>query len=113
MRVLILVYSNERKAYLGLIPNDQVKFVDRFRTIIQQEKRNNVQQQQQSERHDHHDNSQQQQLTRYVMQERGGAATEMQQQSMAGPGQQVLPGTRQMLQQQPIPDMTNMSQQQQ
>ena len=113
MRVLILVYSNERKAYLGLIPNDQVKFVDRFRTIIQQEKRNNMQQQQQSERHDHHDNSQQQQLTPYVVQERGGAAAEMQQQSMAGPGQQVLPGASQMLQQQPIPDMTNMSQQQQ
>ena len=113
MRVLILVYSNERKAYLGLIPNDQVKFVDRFRTIIQQEKRNNMQQQQQSERHDHHDNSQQQQLTPYVMQERGGAAAEMQQQSMAGPSQHVLPGARQMLQQQPIPDMTNMSQQQQ
>jgi hypothetical protein len=36
--VLILLYSNEKKAYLGFIPNDQVSFVDRIRTVIQQQK---------------------------------------------------------------------------
>jgi mediator of RNA polymerase II transcription subunit 25 len=35
---LILLYSNEKKAYLGFIPNDQVSFVDRIRTVIQQQK---------------------------------------------------------------------------
>ena len=36
--MLILLYSNEKKAYLGFIPNDQVSFVDRIRTVIQQQK---------------------------------------------------------------------------
>ena len=38
IKVLILLYSNEKKAYLGFIPNDQVSFVDRIRTVIQQQK---------------------------------------------------------------------------
>ena len=36
IRVLILLYSNDKKAYLGFIPNDQVSFVERIRTVIQQ-----------------------------------------------------------------------------
>ena len=45
IKVLILLYSNEKKAYLGFIPNDQVSFVERIRTVIQQQKQGNVQQQ--------------------------------------------------------------------
>merc|ERR1711902_129729 len=38
IKVLILLYSNDKKAYLGFIPNDQVSFVERIRTVIQQQK---------------------------------------------------------------------------
>lgn len=38
IKVLILLYTAERRAYLGLIPNDQVAFVDRLRKVIQQQK---------------------------------------------------------------------------
>lgn len=38
--MLILLYTAERKAYLGFIPNDQVAFVDRLRKVIQQQKTN-------------------------------------------------------------------------
>merc|ERR550519_3188348 len=38
IKVLILLYSNDKKAYLGFIPNDQASFVDRIRTVIQQQK---------------------------------------------------------------------------
>ena len=31
IKVLILLYSNEKKKYLGFIPNDQEGFVDRIR----------------------------------------------------------------------------------
>jgi len=34
IKVLILLYSNEKKAYLGFIPNDQVMFVDRYELCI-------------------------------------------------------------------------------
>ena len=37
IKVLILLYSNDKKAYLGFIPNDQVSFVDRIRTVIRQQ----------------------------------------------------------------------------
>jgi len=51
IKVLILLYSSEKKAYLGFIPNDQASFVDRIRTVIQQQKagqmRQGMQQQQQ------------------------------------------------------------------
>merc|ERR1719481_682371 len=38
IKVLILLYSNDKKAYLGFIPNDQTSFVDRIRTVIQRQK---------------------------------------------------------------------------
>ena len=38
IKVLILLYSNDKKAYLGFIPNDQISFVERIRTVIQQQK---------------------------------------------------------------------------
>lgn len=36
--MLILLYTTEKRAYLGFIPNDQVAFVDRLRKVIQQQK---------------------------------------------------------------------------
>ena len=161
IKVLILLYSNEKKAYLGFIPNDQVSFVERIRTVIQQQKQGNVQQQpgppgpgmrmagpgnmatmmtsqpqqmmgpgagiMQSQGQmqrmmmggQQNMVRQQQQPTQYVtMQAGGGSVAGMQQQRqqmMAGPGQQMQPGLRQMLQQQqqPGPGMINMMQQQQ
>merc|ERR1719500_818827 len=38
IKVLILLYSNDKKAYLGFIPNDQTSFVERIRTVIQRQK---------------------------------------------------------------------------
>ena len=38
IKVLILLYSNDKKAYLGFIPNDQAQFVERIRMVIQQQK---------------------------------------------------------------------------
>lgn len=38
IKVLILLYTPEKKAYLGFIPNDQGAFVDRLRKVIQQQK---------------------------------------------------------------------------
>ncbi|KAI4462701.1 mediator of rna polymerase ii transcription subunit 25 [Holotrichia oblita] len=38
IKVLILLYTTEKRAYLGFIPNDQVAFVDRLRKVIQQQK---------------------------------------------------------------------------
>jgi len=38
IKVLILLYSNDKKTYLGFIPNDQTSFVDRIRTVIQRQK---------------------------------------------------------------------------
>ncbi|XP_056630408.1 mediator of RNA polymerase II transcription subunit 25-like isoform X1 [Diorhabda sublineata] len=38
IKVLILLYTADKKAYLGFIPNDQVAFVDRLRKVIQQQK---------------------------------------------------------------------------
>ncbi|XP_050304087.1 mediator of RNA polymerase II transcription subunit 25-like isoform X1 [Anthonomus grandis grandis] len=38
IKVLILLYTNDKKAYLGFIPNDQGAFVDRLRKVIQQQK---------------------------------------------------------------------------
>jgi len=45
IKVLILIYSNDKKAYFGYIPNDQVSFVDRIRTVIMQQKMGQQQQQ--------------------------------------------------------------------
>lgn len=36
IRVLILFYSVEKKAYLGFIPNNQAGFVDKLRKVISQ-----------------------------------------------------------------------------
>jgi len=44
IKVLILLYSSEKKAYLGFIPNDQASFVDRIRTVIQQQKAGQIRQ---------------------------------------------------------------------
>lgn len=38
IKVLILLYTSEKRAYLGFIPNDQVAFVDRLRKVIQHQK---------------------------------------------------------------------------
>ncbi|XP_022903004.1 mediator of RNA polymerase II transcription subunit 25-like [Onthophagus taurus] len=38
IKVLILLYTAEKQAYLGFIPNDQAAFVDRLRKVIQQQK---------------------------------------------------------------------------
>ncbi|XP_012287300.1 mediator of RNA polymerase II transcription subunit 25 [Orussus abietinus] len=38
IKVLILLYTAERRAYLGFIPNDQTAFVDRLRKVIQHQK---------------------------------------------------------------------------
>ena len=45
IKVLILLYSNDKKAYLGFIPNDQTSFVERIRTVIQKQKQGQQQQQ--------------------------------------------------------------------
>lgn len=36
IKVLILLYTPEKKAFLGFVPNNQVGFVDRLRKVIQQ-----------------------------------------------------------------------------
>lgn len=33
-----MLYTAEKKSYLGFIPNDQCAFVDRLRKVIQQQK---------------------------------------------------------------------------
>ncbi|KAJ8922602.1 hypothetical protein NQ315_007633 [Exocentrus adspersus] len=38
IKVLILLYTPDKRAYLGFIPNDQTAFVDRLRKVIQQQK---------------------------------------------------------------------------
>ncbi|XP_019877940.1 mediator of RNA polymerase II transcription subunit 25 isoform X2 [Aethina tumida] len=38
IKVLILLYTSDKRAYLGFIPNDQAAFVDRLRKVIQQQK---------------------------------------------------------------------------
>lgn len=38
IKVLMLLYTPDKKAYLGFIPNNQVAFVDRLRSVIQQQK---------------------------------------------------------------------------
>ncbi|KAF6199713.1 hypothetical protein GE061_006011 [Apolygus lucorum] len=38
IKVLILLYTAEKRAFLGFIPNDQVAFVDRLRRVIQHSK---------------------------------------------------------------------------
>lgn len=38
--MLILLYTPERKVFLGFIPNDQVAFVDRLKKVIQHQKTN-------------------------------------------------------------------------
>ncbi|KAG5897917.1 hypothetical protein JTB14_014033 [Gonioctena quinquepunctata] len=43
IKVLILLYTPDKRAYLGFIPNDQLAFVDRLRKVIQQQKSNQQQ----------------------------------------------------------------------
>lgn len=43
IKVLILLYTADKRAYLGFIPNDQAAFVDRLRKVIQQQKSNQQQ----------------------------------------------------------------------
>ena len=38
VKVLILIYSSHKDAYLGFIPNEQNSFVDRIRKVVQQQK---------------------------------------------------------------------------
>lgn len=38
VKVLILLYTPDRKAFIGFIPNDQAAFVDRLRKLIQHQK---------------------------------------------------------------------------
>ncbi|XP_032691032.1 mediator of RNA polymerase II transcription subunit 25-like [Odontomachus brunneus] len=38
IKVLILLYTADKKSYLGFIPNDQTAFVERLRKVIQQQK---------------------------------------------------------------------------
>lgn len=38
VKVLILLYTHDRKAFIGFIPNDQAAFVDRLRKLIQHQK---------------------------------------------------------------------------
>lgn len=38
IKVLILLYTPEKKVYLGFIPNNQATFVDRLKKVIQQQK---------------------------------------------------------------------------
>lgn len=42
IKVLILLYTAEKKAYLGFIPNNQTAFVERLRRVIQQQKQSQV-----------------------------------------------------------------------
>ncbi|XP_068082744.1 mediator of RNA polymerase II transcription subunit 25 [Anabrus simplex] len=54
IKVLILLYTSEKRAYLGFIPNDQAAFVDRLRKVIQHQKTTQAlirQQGQSNERH--------------------------------------------------------------
>jgi len=43
VRVLMLLYSNRKQMFMGLIPNDQVKFVNGIRNVIQRHKQNQQQ----------------------------------------------------------------------
>ncbi|XP_078331774.1 mediator of RNA polymerase II transcription subunit 25-like isoform X3 [Crassostrea virginica] len=45
VRVLLLLFSNKRKAFIGLIPNDQTAFVNGIRTVIYSHKLRQQQQQ--------------------------------------------------------------------
>jgi mediator of RNA polymerase II transcription subunit 25 len=45
VKVLILLYSTGKEAYLGFIPTDQESFVDRLRKVIQQQKKDQGQRQ--------------------------------------------------------------------
>ncbi|XP_020293068.1 mediator of RNA polymerase II transcription subunit 25 [Pseudomyrmex gracilis] len=40
IKVIILLYTSEKKGYLGFIPTDQVGFVEKLRKVIQQQKNN-------------------------------------------------------------------------
>eukprot|EP00090_Calanus_glacialis_P022952 TRINITY_DN3531_c1_g1_i1.p1 TRINITY_DN3531_c1_g1~~TRINITY_DN3531_c1_g1_i1.p1 ORF type:complete len:824 (+),score=378.63 TRINITY_DN3531_c1_g1_i1:164-2635(+) len=95
IKVLILLYSNDKKAYLGFIPNDQISFVDRIRTVIQEQK----------------GQQQQQQIGGQQMRVGMGPGGQMVQQ-----GQQVInmmPGGQQVPQQVSMGMMTSQQQQQQ
>jgi mediator of RNA polymerase II transcription subunit 25 len=79
IKVLILLYSNEKKAYLGFIPNDQVSFVDRIRTVIQQQKTGQL-------RAAGMGQPQQQQQQQQMGMQQQGMMPQQQQQSMLQPG---------------------------
>ena len=84
IKVLILLYSNDKKAYLGFIPNDQVQFVDRIRKIIQQQK---VEQQQQTQ---NRVQMQQMQPGQSGMQQQQQMPNQMQQMGMMGGGSMTM-----------------------
>ncbi len=46
LKFLILLYTPEKKVYLGFIPHDQVGFVERLRKVIQARKIQSIQQRQ-------------------------------------------------------------------
>jgi len=110
IKVLILLYSNDKKAYLGFIPNDQVSFVDRIRTVIQQQKMGQQQQQQQNLQQQQPALGGQQQQQRIVGMGPGG--------QMVQQGQQVnvmnmMPSGQQVGQHANMPGMMTSQQQQQ
>ena len=43
VRVLMLLYSNKKRMFMGLIPNDQAKFVTGIRTVITKQKEKQLQ----------------------------------------------------------------------
>ncbi|XP_017105166.2 mediator of RNA polymerase II transcription subunit 25 [Drosophila bipectinata] len=49
LKVLILLYTPDRNAFLGFIPNNQAMFVERLRKVIQQKQHGSMQQQQQQQ----------------------------------------------------------------
>lgn len=44
MKVLILLYTPDKRVYIGFIPNDQASFVERLRKQIQARKIQSIQQ---------------------------------------------------------------------
>ncbi|XP_017036389.1 mediator of RNA polymerase II transcription subunit 25 [Drosophila kikkawai] len=86
IKVLILLYTPDRHAFLGFIPNNQAMFVERLRKVIQQKQHGSVQQQQQ----------QQQQM----LQQPGKSPMELQQQQQQQQQQQMQQDNSQQQQQQ-------------
>ncbi|XP_017143951.1 mediator of RNA polymerase II transcription subunit 25 [Drosophila miranda] len=73
LKVLILLYTPDRNAFLGFIPNNQAMFVERLRKVIQQKQHGNMQQQQQQQ----------------MLQQQGKSPMELQQQQQQQQQQQM------------------------